>query len=140
MKIDAFKQMLDRFGAVRAGWPAEARAAAERLMATDPAAARAARAAANLETTLKDAVEPMALDAALVGRIVANLGGATRAERPLRPTPRLAAWAGAAMVALLVGGYAVGLALPQSQGEDAFAGLVFGNSAETGASDAGTLL
>jgi hypothetical protein len=45
------------------------------------------------------------------------------------------------MVAFLVTGYAVGLALPQSQGEDAFAGLLFGNSSTSDtASDSGSVL
>ncbi len=48
------------------------------------------------------------------------------------------------MVAFLVTGYAVGLALPASQDEDAIAGLMFGDSATStdsgSTADSGSLL
>ena len=38
-----------------------------------------------------------------------------------------AAWAGAAMIAFLSAGYVAGVMLPASEGEDTFAGLMFGS-------------
>jgi hypothetical protein len=140
MTLERLQDLLDRFGADPARWPQGARADAERLIAADPAAARAAETAAKLDGALRDAAQPMPLDAAFIGRIVAGIDHATRHELAVRPNGRFVAWAGAAMIALLASGYLAGLALPQSQGEDAIAGLMFGNSLAASSSDTGTVL
>ena len=139
MRIEQLEEALDRYGGDLDRFPAALRAEAEALIAADAGAARIAADAARLDGVLAEAVRPMAVDAALIGRIVAGVRGDAEPELRLRPTRRLAAVAGAAMVAFLATGYAVGLALPASQGEDAFAGLIFGNSS-TSTSDAGDVL
>ena len=142
MRIDEFEQALDRYGGDVAKWPDGPRADAEALMASDAeAAARAAR-AARLDGLLAEAVRPAPVDAALIGRIVAGLENGARHDVALRPTPRLAAWATAAMIAFLSAGYAAGLMLPTSQGEDTFAGLMFGGdwAADSETADAGGVL
>jgi hypothetical protein len=86
----------------------------------------------------------MDVDTALIGRIVAETAGSRALvahDVTVRPTGRFVAFAGAAMAAFLVTGYAVGVAIPASQGEDAIAGLVFGNSSDTAsATDSGSVL
>ena len=131
MRIEQLEEALDRYGGDLARFPASLRAEAETLIATDASAARIAAVAARLDGALYDAVRPIPMDAAIVGRIVASIGDGGSHDVVIRPTRRFAAIAGAAMVAFLATGYAVGLALPASQGEDAFAGLMFGNSATT---------
>ena len=128
MTIEQLEQGLDRYGGNLTRWPAAERAAAEALVAGDRRAAEIAAAAARLETALAEAMRSIAVDTALIGRIAAGANGVAVHDVAVRPTGRLAALAGAAMVAFLATGYAAGLALPASQGEDAFAGLVFGNS------------
>ena len=141
MKIEQLQQALDRYGGNLGRWPEPLRAEAGALIAGNPEAARLAAAAARLDGLLAEATRPIAVDAALIGRIVAGVSDGVHHELLLRPTPRLAAWAGAAMIAFLTAGYAVGLALPASQGEDALAGLMFGNSqASDTASDTGSVL
>lgn len=142
MRIDEFEQALDRYGGDVAKWPDGLRAEAEALTASDAdAAVRAAR-AARLDDLLAEAVMPAPVDAALIGRIVAGLDNGVRHGVTLHPTPRLAAWAGAAMIAFLSAGYAAGLMLPTSQGEDTFAGLMFGGdlAADSETADAGGVL
>jgi hypothetical protein len=141
MRIDELEKALDRYGGDLGRWPAPLRAEAAALIAGDPKAAKLAAAAARLDALLAEATLPVAVDSALMGRIVAGIDNGVHHEAPLRPTPKLAAWAGAAMIAFLTAGYAVGLALPVSQGEDALAGLMFGNSqASDTATDTGSVL
>ena len=144
MRIEQLEQGLDRYGGDLARWPAAMRAEAEALIATDKQAAKLVMIAARLESALAAAVRPMEVDSALIGRIVAETAGSgphVARDVTVRPTGRLVAFAGAAMVAFLVTGYAVGLAIPASQGEDAIAGLVFGNSSDTAtATDSGSVL
>ncbi len=144
MKINELEKGLDRYGGDLARWPSPLKAEAEALAASDRTAAAILAVAARLEGALARAMEPMAIDAALMGRIVAEMNSGAHHDIAVRPTPRLVAWAGAAMVAFLVTGYAVGLALPVSQGEDAIAGLMFGDSAAStdggSATDSGGLL
>jgi hypothetical protein len=133
MNIRDFESALDRYGGDFKRWPADLRSAAEALVAGNRTAAELARVAGQLELALARAVEPLGIDAAFAGGIVAGLAGA-RARDEVRPTPRLVAWAGAAMVAFLVAGYAIGQALPAStaaQSDDAIASLLFGDSSST---------
>jgi anti-sigma-K factor RskA len=140
MRIETLQTALDRYGGDLARWPAAERPEAEMLIATDAQAAALVAAQRRLDAALAEAVRPLPVDAAMLGRIVSGVAGAHH-DYPVRPTRRLVAWASAAMVAFLVTGYAVGLALPQSQGEDAFAGLLFGNSSTSDtASDSGSVL
>lgn len=130
MRNDDLEQALDRYGGDLSRWPAALRAEAERLIAANAGAARMAAAAARLDSLLADVAAPRPVDAALLGRIMAEAGGGPHAahEATLRPTPRFAAFAGAAMVAFLAAGYVAGLMLPATDNEDVFAGLMFGNS------------
>jgi hypothetical protein len=139
MRIDQLQEALDRYGGDLGRWPTSVKIEAEALLARDPEAARTAAAAVRLDALLAEAVEPLPVDASFIGRIIADAGSGARHDVALHPTPRLAAWAGAATVALLVTGYAVGLAMPQSQGEDVFAGLVFGDSSASDV-DSGSVL
>jgi hypothetical protein len=142
MNIEQLEQALDRYGGDLARWPAALRAEAEMMMAaSDPRAAELIAAVSKLDGALAEAMRPMSMDAALIGRIVSGIGTMDHRDLIVRPTRRLIAWASAATVAFLVTGYAVGIALPASQGEDAFAGLMFGNSASTTIdSDSGSVL
>jgi len=79
------------------------------------------------------------MDAAAIGRIVAGIDQGEHHDLTLQPTRRLFAWTSAAMVALLVAGFAAGVAMPPSQGEDTLAGLMFGSSVSTSA-DSGSVL
>lgn len=126
MRIEELTQAIDRHGGDIGHWPADLRVGAEGLIARDEIAARLVADAGRLDATLAEAVTPVSVDAALIGRIISAIGSGTHADPALHPTPRLAAWVGAAMIAFLSSGYAVGLALPTSEGEDTFAGLMFG--------------
>jgi hypothetical protein len=141
MNIEQLEQAFDRYGGDLARWPAALRAEAEALATGDTKAANLVAVAAKLDGALAEAMRPMPMDAALIGRIVSGIGASGLHDVTVRPTRRLIAWAGAAMVAFLVTGYAVGLVLPASEGEDAFAGLMFGNSGTTATdSDSGSVL
>ncbi len=128
MRIQELEAALDRHGGDLGRWPAHLRADAEALAARDPDAATRLATAARLETTLAAAMQPLPVDSALMGRILSATSGHAGHAVALRPTPRLAAWAFAAMVMFLSTGYLAGLALPATQGEDVFAGLMFGSS------------
>jgi hypothetical protein len=133
MNINDFESGLDRYGGDLSRWPQSLRADAEAFVAGNPAAAALARVAGRLERALASAVAPLALDAAFVGGIIGNVGHAA-GHGEVRPTRRLVAWAGAAMVAFLVTGYAIGLALPATtttQSDDAIASLLFGDSSSS---------
>lgn len=142
MTLDELGKALDRYGGDLSRFPDALRAGAEALIAHDAKAAALLAQAARLDGLLADAVQPVPVDTALIGRIVAGIGDGVHREIAVRPTPRLAAWAGAAMLAFLSAGYAAGLMLPASQGEDTFAGLMFGSgwTTESEATDAGSLL
>ena len=129
---------LDRYGGDLTKWPAKLRADAAVLIARDPEAAAMAEAARALDATLTEAMQPIPVDAAFLGKIMAHVGEAPHHDVPVRATPRFAAWAGAAMFAFLVTGYAVGATLPDgmTQDDDApLAGLLIGS--DTGSSDTG---
>jgi hypothetical protein len=142
MTLDEFGKALDRYGGDIGRWPDALRAEAEALTARDAEAAALLVQAARLDGLLAEAVQPIPVDAALIGRIVASIDDSMHRELALRPTPRLAAWAGVAMLAFLSAGYAAGLMLPASEGEDTFAGLMFGSgwTTDSEATDAGSLL
>ncbi len=132
---------LDRYGSDFARWPSAERAEAEAIFATNPHAATLLATSRRLDLAIAAAMQPMPLDAAFVGRIVAHIGERTHHDVAVKATPRLYAWAGAAMAVFLITGFAAGLALPTSQGEDAFAGLMFGSvDNDTTATDTGSLL
>ena len=127
MRREEFEAALERYGARIERWPEALRAPARDRMKTDPAAARALQALRAAEEDIARAVAPQEVDAALVGRVVASVTrGPDGAETTVRPTPRLFAWAGAATAASLMLGFALGLSLPATDGEDAVAGIVFG--------------
>jgi hypothetical protein len=141
MNMDDLQLALDRYGSDFARWPAAERAQAEAIFAANAHAATLLATARRLDRAITAAMEPMALDAAFVGRIVAHVGERAHHDVAVRATPRLFAWAGVAVVAFLITGFAAGLALPASQGEDAFAGLMFGNSdTASDTADAGNVL
>lgn len=142
MRIEDLETALDRYGGDLGRWPAALRAEADALIAANAKAARMAAMAARLDGILADIITPVPVDAAFAGRIVAtvNSGGHPQHDVALRPTPRLAAWAGAAVAVFLAAGYVGGLLLPASVGEDALAGLMFGNSTTAELSDTGSTL
>lgn len=142
MTMDELGKALDRYGGDLRLWPDVLRAEAEASAARDAEAAALLAEAARLDDLLAEAVQPMPVDAALIGRIVASAGDGVHREIALQPTPRLAAWAGVAMLAFLSAGYAAGLMVPASEGEDTFAGLMFGSgwTTESDTTDAGSLL
>jgi len=133
MTIDELEQGLDRYGGDLGRWPADLRAGAEALVSENRTAAELIRVAARLDRALARAVEPLALDSAFVGSIAARIDHAKPRDEAVRPTPRFVAWAGAAMAAFLVTGYAIGLALPTTatQSDDAVVSLVFGDTGTT---------
>lgn len=126
MRIEDLEQAIDRHGGDLGRWPGDMRAAAEALISRDGKAARLVADARRLDTLLSEAMEPVPVDSALIGRIVSGLATTAHDSTAIRPTPRLAAWVGAAMIAFLSSGYAAGMALPTSDGEDTLAGLMFG--------------
>jgi hypothetical protein len=127
MNLKDLEVALDRYGGDLERWPTQLAAEAETLAATDGEAAKLIATAARLDAVLGVAMQPMTVDAAFLGRIMAHVGETPHHEVAVRATPRFVAWAGAAMVAFLVTGYAVGATLPQTQDADAFAGLMFGS-------------
>lgn len=132
MRRDEFLSALDRYGGNLAAWPDDQRAAAGDLVERDADAAAELRRMQTIERAIAEATRPAAADATLIGRTLATATGgrpaAAGGEIALRPTPRLAALAGAATAAWLAIGFVAGLALPLDTGEDAYAGLIFGES------------
>src|SRR3990170_3265293 len=128
MNHDQFEEALSLYGGDLARLPATMRAAAEALVAGDERARRMLADAARIDHLLAEAVRPLPIDAAMMGRIIAGIGNGRRHDVAIRPTGRLVAWAGGAMAVFLVVGFAAGVALPANQGEDALAGLMFGSS------------
>ncbi len=140
MTMDERQLSRDRYGSDFQRWPAAERAEAEAIFAQNPHAATLLATARRVDRAVATAMTPMPLDSAFVGRIVAHVGERAHHDVAVRPTPRLFAWAGAAVVAFLVTGFAAGLALPATPGEDAFAGLMFGSPTESTTTDGGSLL
>jgi hypothetical protein len=139
MNVEKLEETLSRFGSNLARWPADERAAAETLIASDAAAAKLHNDAARLDALLGEAMRPVAMNSAALGRIMAGIATNQHHEVALQPTRRLFAWAGAAMTLFLVAGFAAGLAIPSSQGDDTLAGLMFGSSTAT-TTDTGSIL
>lgn len=138
MTSDEFEQGLDRYGGDFSRWPAGLRAGAEALVREDRTAAELARVAVRLDRALAHAVEPLGVDSGFLGSMVAGIGPARPRGEAVRPTPRFVAWAGAAMAAFLVTGYAIGAALPATTSDDAVASLILGDTSatvDTGAAD-----
>ena len=142
MRTKDLEVALDRYGGDLTRWPAKLAGEAEALIAGDADAARMAAAARALDATLDEAMQPLPVDAAFLGRITAHVGETPQHEVAVRATPRFAAWAGAAMVAFLVTGYAVGATLPDgyTQDDDApLAGLLIGSDTGDSASGVATV-
>lgn len=129
MNHDQFEEALSLYGGDLSKWPTSLRAEAEPLVATDRQAAELLSAAQHLDGLLGEIAAPTAVDAALIGCILAGIGNGQHHDVTVRPTKRLAALASATMALFLAAGFAAGVALPQDQGEDTLAGLVFGGSA-----------
>ena len=142
MTIDQLERALDGYGGDLSRWPEAVRAEADALIAREPRAAKMAEHAARLHEILSETMKPLPVDAALIGRIIAGIDNGRHSAGGLRPTPRLAIWAGAAMIAFLAAGYVAGVLLPASDGEDAFASLMFGGAwvSDTDTADTGSLL
>jgi hypothetical protein len=135
MNVQEFEAALDRHGADLARWPEALRAGAADLLREDAEAARLLAAAERVAHLLGEAVEPIPVDAALVGRIIAGVQvpGRTEGELRLRPTRRLVAFASAAMLIALTIGFTAGYLIPTDEGDDAVAALVFGDDLDIGA-------
>jgi hypothetical protein len=132
---------LDRYGSDFARWPSAERAEAEAMFASNPHAASLLATQRRIDRAISAAMQPMPVEAAFVGRIAAHIGERAHHDVPIRTTPRFYAWAGAAMVMFLVGGFAAGVALPTTQTDDSYASLMFGTlSDSTTATDTGSLL
>ncbi len=103
MILDRFQDLLDSRGSDLAAWPDADRIAAERLMASDPAAAKAFEAARNLDRLIGRSLGGGAVEAdheAVAARILAGLPKKLPAQvdggfkRPVQAAPRKnrAAW------------------------------------------------
>ncbi|MEX0851908.1 MAG: hypothetical protein WD036_01290 [Bauldia sp.] len=131
MNRQSFEEGLSRYGGDLKRWPDELRGEAEALVADDEAAAAMLGAARRLDGMLAAIAAPQPVGSAMLGRIIAGIGNGTPHDLTVRPTGRLFAWASTALAAFLVAGFVAGVALPADQGEDAFAGLMFGTSADS---------
>ena len=125
MTREELAEALDRYGGDLARWPEEIAAAAHELVARDRAAADDLAAAKRLDGLLGEAAREAPVDAAVIGRIMSGIGNGKRDAAAVRPTGRLIAWASGATLASLALGFAVGIAVPEDIGNDAFAGLMF---------------
>jgi hypothetical protein len=128
MNRQEFDDALNRFGGNLTRWPADLRIDAEQLIATDPGIASQLAGLRQAESAIAAAIRPQPVDAALLGRITSNTRDRRSAEIAVRPTGRLAAWAGAATLFALMIGFVAGVVAPQDLGEGSFAGLMFGGS------------
>jgi len=140
MNLERFEETLSRLGGDLTRWPEAERAEAEALIAADPHAAKLHAEAAKLDTLIGAAMTPVALDAAAMGRIMDGIDHRRHRDLTLQPTRRLFAWASAAMAVFLVVGFAAGVAMPASQGEDALASLMFGSSGSSTTVNSGSVL
>ncbi len=119
LSLAAFRDLLDRHGAIRSRWPADVRAEAEALVAADPAAARLLSEARRLDAAVAAAIVAPPLDAAFVGRVMGRIEGhVTARETAFRFTRRLAFASATALTFCLVAGVAVGLVAPVMPAED----------------------
>jgi predicted phage tail protein len=128
MRLEEFEAALATYGSHLARWPQTTAEAAGALLARDAGARRLLSEAETLDRLLAATVAPQPVDAALIGRIVSGIDGHLHHQETVRPTGRLAAWAGVAMAVFLVAGFVIGLAVPSGVGDDdeALAGLMFG--------------
>jgi len=127
-----FETALAAHGANFSRWPVELADDARAFVARDRVAAAQLQEAAALDGLLSEVVEPLAVDSATVGRILAGIAARHVRERAVRPTGKLFAWAGAAMAVFLVAGFVLGLAIPSpAADDDALAALLFGNDSGT---------
>lgn len=117
--LAAFRDLLDRHGAMPERWPADVRASARALVAADPAAADLLEEARRLDRLVAEATEPRPLDAAFVGRVMGRIEGHVSArETAFRFTRRLAFASATALTLCLVAGVAVGLVAPVLPADD----------------------
>ena len=128
MNREEFERVLDIYGGDLERWPAELAAKGRAFLEGDAAAQGALRSAQAVDHLLAAAVQPLSIDSATVGRIMAGIVSRQMREPSLRPTGRLLAWAGAAMAVCLVVGFVLGTALPSASDDDsALAALMLGN-------------
>ena len=119
LSFAAFRDLLDRYGAAKGRWPADVRAAAEDLLAADPAAVRLFDETQRLERLVVAATAAPPLDAAFVGRVMGRIDGEVGVrETAFRFTRRLAFASVTALTFCLVAGVAVGLVAPVLPVED----------------------
>ncbi len=128
MTLDRFEEALSLHGSRLERWPAALAAEATALVARDARAAALHTEAARLDARLADIVRAEPVTSAALGHIIVGIDNGHTHDVTLRPTPRFAAWAGVMMAAFLVVGFAIGLAVPADQNDDALAGLLFGTS------------
>jgi hypothetical protein len=116
MTPDRFRVLLDSCGADLRRWPAAERDAARALLASDPAALRAAHAEAALLDRDLDAHEVAAPAAALIDRIAgaAAAAGRTRSWWRVEPFWPRAGWALTGVAGAVAGALVVSVALGDS--------------------------
>lgn len=129
MTRDELMAALDRYGSDLSRWPDTLGEDARALIASDARAASESEIARRLDGLLSELTAPQAIDSALVGRILSD-ERTGHGEVVLRPTPRLAGWASAAVAATLMIGFVVGALVPVDDNSDAVAALLFSESAE----------
>ena len=119
LSLAAFRDLLDRYGAAKGRWPADVRAAADALIAAEPAAASLYEEMERLDHLVVAATTAPPLDAAFVGRVMGRIDGDVGArETAFRFTRRLAFASATALTLCLVAGVAVGLVAPVMPVED----------------------
>lgn len=126
-----FEDDLDRFGPDLAGWPADARARADRLLAADPRAADALAVARVVEDALRAPPGPPAsaeLRARILGAAVAR---PAHSGRRASPWMRLGVGTAALAASLLLGFFVgAGEAASAAPAEADAIGLLLGPTAE----------
>jgi hypothetical protein len=132
MKIEEFETLLLAQGANLARWPVDRRAAAEALLAREPAATALLEEAQRLDALLAAAAEVPGGSGALAARILSGLDGEAPRERVFG-LGRLLAWAGSTAAAALVAGFFFGNSYAGVDVSRGLLALVAGEYAETGA-------
>lgn len=111
MTREEFSEALLRFGAKLERWPRVEASAAERLLASDPLAAKMLADFSAFERTVSDAVEPPPFGAAEIGKVIAALD---RPKETWWPAPRF--WIASAGVTALsfAAGFVLMLAMTEA--------------------------
>ena len=96
MTLERFQERLDRYGSGLAAWPAADRIGAERLIASDPAAAKAFEEARRFDSLIRRSLGAGGTESesgAIASRILAGLPArlpaqqGSRVKHPVRPEP-----------------------------------------------------